>query len=587
MRVFAPMIHVAWRHARAALLLVSSAGLVGCLDLNPNVDACTVTVAPTNVSVAVNARSTIVGTAFDCKGNSIQNKKISFSTANASIATVAVDGSSNGFVIGISVGTTTISAVASGKTGTVQVTVTPEVASSVTVNPTAVTLRTGNQRQFTATLKNAAGTLITGRPVRWTSSNSAIASIDQNGNVIAIRPGQVVVTAEADQIVGSSSVLVTEIPIGSCTLSPATQKVTVTAQAQPTLIIRDTANAILPLQGRAITWTSDNEIVASVSQTGLVSTRQKGIARITATSSENTTVSCSASVEAVDARIVSVTIQQRTGSLRIGIPRQLSAQVLDSANNLITGRIVTWTSVTPIVASVTNLGIVTGNALGNARIAVSAEGVSDTVGFPVTKIPVGKVTVSPLQTTVFEGQTAQFTAVVEDSAGTVITDRPIEWISSDPTRATVSSTGLARTIAAGAVGITAATEGRNATSTLVILQIPVDTIIAPPTFSIVRGTTTGFTITLRDANGNEIRNRVVSVVSAQPNIAAVPQLIQTSTVPVSAIAVGQTELTLRALNSNGQAEGKATKVTVIVTLPPAGVVTGGNITSSAARGGPP
>lgn len=572
MRVSAPIVSLSRRPVGTLVALLSSLALGGCLDLNPDVTACSVTVAPTTVAITVNGRATVVGTAFDCKGNSIRNKKITYSTGNAAVATVAVDGTSSGSIIGIGVGSTSITADANGKTASVQVTVGPEVAGSVTVNPSAATLRVGNVRTFTAALKNAAGVVVTGRPIRWTSSNSAIASVDQNGVVTALQPGQVVIIAEADGVTGSSSVLVTLIPVGFCSLTPATQKVTVTAQAQPTLVLRDTANTVIPTLGRGISWSSDNEIVATVSQTGLVSTRAKGTARITATSTETPSVSCNTSIEAVDARIVSVVIQQRTGSLRIGVPRLLTVQLLDSLRQVIqTPRATTWGSLDPAVANISNLGVVTGLSLGNARITVNAEGVADTVTFAVTKIPVGRISVSPQQLTVFEGQSAQFSAVVEDSAGTVVTDRPLEWLSTDPTRATVSATGLVRTTAPGAVGILASTEGRNSnTATLVILQTPVDSIIAPANFTLSRGSTLGFTITLRDAAGNELRNRTVAIVSSQPSIAAAPAQTQTSTVLVQAIAVGTTELTLQALNVNGQAEGKPTKVVVTVTLPTTG-----------------
>lgn len=572
MRVSAPIAMNMRRQFSTLAVALSGGLLAGCLDLNPIADACSVTVAPTTVAVTVNGRATVVGTAFDCKGNSIRNKKIAYSTANASIATVAVDGTSNGSVIGISAGSTTISAVANGKSATVQVTVGPEIAGTVVVSPSAQTLRVGDARTFTATLRNAAGSVITGRTVRWTSSNSAIASVDGNGSVTALQPGNVVITAEADGITGSSNVLVTLIPVGSCSLAPLTQKVTVTAQAQPTLTLRDTANRVIPTLGRGIAWSSNNEIVAVVSQSGLVSTRAKGTATITATSTETPSVRCEYSIEAVDARITKVNIQQKSGFLRIGVPRVLTVQLFDSTDQVITvPRPVTWSSVNNATASVNGFGssvLVTPLAEGQARIAVNAEGAVDTVAFPVTKIPVARITVTPLQATTREGTTVQFRAEVEDSAGTIVTDRAVQWFSNDPTRATVNNSGLVQAIAAGQVVISATfvADGRNSNpAQLLIVPVPVDTIIAPPSFTLARGQQVGFTITLRDANGNELRNRTVQLTSSQPSIAVVAPNTNTSTVLVGGVAVGTTEITLQALNVNGQPEGKATKVSVTVT----------------------
>ena len=573
MRVFAPIARVSRRHLGAAALSLSSVALASC-DLNPNVEACSLTIAPTNISVTVNGRQPVVGTAFDCKGNSIRNKKISYSTASPSIATVSEDGS----VIGIGVGQTTVSANANGKSATAQVTVTPELVTSVTINPPAITLRVGNTRTFTTQLRLPSGALVT-KPIRWASSNSTIASVDANGVVTALAPGQVQIQAEADQVVGASTVTVTLVPIGSCTIA-APARVAVGQQVQASVVVRDTAGGLLT--GRAINWTSTNEIIAVVGPSGVITGRSAGTANITGSTVESPGANCNTiPIEAFNVPVDKILITPRTGSLRIGIPRLLNAAVLDSANNVLS-RPVTWTSLTPGIASITTLGLVTGNALGTARIEARSEGKADTVQFTVTQIPVGNITVNPLQSTVFEGQIATFTATVRDSTGTTVTDRPVQWLTSDPARATVltpiGQSTTVRAISQGNAIITATSEGQGAQAQLFIQLVPVDTVIAPATFTVVRNNTSGFTITLRDANGVEVRNRVVLAVSEQPSIASVPQFIQTTTVTVTGIAVGETNIKLRAVNpTTGQAEGKETTVRILVTLPPTG---GGAIRSS-------
>jgi uncharacterized protein YjdB len=516
--------------------------------------------------VPVNGAVTVSGTAFDCNGNSIRDKTINFSSGNTAVATVTTGGQ----VVGVSVGTTTVSAVANGKQGTAQVTVTPEVATTVTVSPATITLRVGNIRQFTATPKNPAGVAITGKTIRWSSSNSSIASVDQTGNVTALTPGNVIIAADADGVIGNASVAVTNLPIGSCSLSPATQRVTVTAQAQPVITLRDTANNVLPTLGRALSWISDNEVVATVSGTGVITARRAGTARVTASSVEYPNISCATTFEAVDARIVTARITPTSGSLRIGVQRQLSVSLTDSIGQTIPpGRVVTWTSATPATATVSATGVVTGLALGSARIAVRADNAVDTVTFPVTKVPVSTVRLSPISSSVVQGQTVQLNPTVEDSTGATVTDRVIEWISSDPTRATVSSTGLVTTTASGTVTITATSETRSGTATVNIQPIPVDTIVVDSTYSVVTTTVSKtFAITLKDAAGNQLFNRTVSVTSATPGVAqgtanAAGTIVTVTTFNVAGTAV----FTLRALNANGQPEGKTSRVTVTVTLP--------------------
>ena len=547
--------------SRAGVLVLALAGMAAC-NLNPNVNACTVSIAPATITVPVNGAVNVSGTAFDCSGNSIKSKTINFTSANSAIATITTSGQ----VIGVSVGQTTVSAVANGKEGTAQVTVTPEAAQTVTVSPATTTLRITNQRVFTATAKNAAGTVITGRTFRWSSSNSSIASVDQTGNVIALTPGNVVIAADVNGIIGNASLTVTNIPIGACSLSPTTQKVTVTAQAQPVITLRDTANNVLSNTGRTLTWSSDNEVVATVSNSGVITSRKAGTARITASPIEYPNITCSTTLEAVDPRIVSATISPRTGSLRVGIPRQFTVSLADSLGGQIpAGRVVSWTSSTPAIASVSATGLVTGLSLGSARIVVNAEGTKDSVTFTVTKVPVATVRLSPLSASVIQGQTQQFTATIEDSTGTAVTDRIVEWSSSDPTKATVNTTGLVSTVAPGTVTISAISETRTGTASLGIQQIPVDTIVAGDYAAALNAANKSFAITLKDANGNQIFGRTVSITSSSPSVATGTVNPNATIVTVNASTVGTTVLTLRALNQNSQPEGKATTVTVTIT----------------------
>ncbi|MEN9817596.1 MAG: hypothetical protein RLZ32_1476 [Gemmatimonadota bacterium] len=549
------------------LVAVATAALLGgCLDLKPP-EACSVTVAPATLSLPINGTAALVGTAFDCAGNSIRNRRLNYSSSNSAVATVTAEGQ----VIGVGVGSATVSAVTSGKTGSAAVTVTPEVAASVTVTPGPVTLRRTNTRQLTATARNAQGVVITGRAFQWASSNSAVASVDQAGLVTAVAAGQAEITAESNQTVGRATVTVTEIPIGSCALAPASVRLTVGEGVQPVLTLRDTAARVLPATGRPIVWSSDNETVATVSASGLVATRRAGTARIRAASAEYPAVTCETAVTAVDPRIAQVVITPRTGALRVGIPRGFSVTLLDSVQGAIPpGRVVTWSTPTPTVASVTAAGIVTGLALGTARLVATAEGVADTVTLAVTRIPVGGVTVTPLQATVYENQQQAFRATVTDSVGTEVTDRAVEWTSSDPARASVSAAGVARGLASGTVTIGATVEGRTGTAQLVVLPTPVDTIVVADTaFTVVRGLTTAFAITLRDSTGATLRGRAVLVTSDFPNIADGVANAASDRVDVRGLAVGTARFSLQVVDANGRNQGKVSRVRITVVLPPA------------------
>ena len=566
MRVFAPTASVTMRRFSSIAPLLALVAASSCLDLNPNVPACTLGVAPSSLTLSVNSIATVSATAFDCKGNSIAKKTITYSSLNTAVATITI----NGQVIAVGVGQTTVSAVADTKTATIPVTVTPETAASITVNPPSATLRRGDSRQMSFVAFNAARNPISGVTVRWATSNSSIATVSQSGLVTALTAGTVTVTADVNNIFGPAQIIVTEAVIGSCLLSPNNFKVTTGASVQPTLALRDTATGSLPLLGRPVVWSSDNETVATVTNTGFVTTRKAGRANISASSVEYPSVTCRSAVEAVDARIVQVVILPRTGSLRVGIPRGLTVALLDSVGASIpSGRVITWSTNTPTVASVTQAGLVTGIALGSARVIATSEGVADTVSFPVTKIPVQTVSVSPLQVTLQEGGTVQLTATVTDSAGTIVTDRPVEWLTSDPSKASVSTSGFVTTFVPGAVNFFATSEGKISQGTTVtIQQIPADTIVvgsASVTVKVGTMNQTAFAVTVLDRNGNVLRNRNVVVTNSAPGIASVTQSTTNGVVGVLGITTGTAVLKLQVVNANNQNEGKATTVTVTVT----------------------
>ncbi|MEP6764241.1 MAG: Ig-like domain-containing protein, partial [Gemmatimonadaceae bacterium] len=480
-----------------------------------------------------------------------------------------------GVIIGISVGLVKITGAANGKSGEANVTVTPEHVASISVTPSSVTLqRPSGVQQFTAVAKNVQGIAIPGIVFSWGSSNSTLASVTGSGLVSALQPGTVIISATADGQSGNATVQVQEIPINSCTLFPATQSIIVGQFVTITPTLKDASGAVLPLTGRTLNWTSDNTLIASVSQQGVVKGEAKGTAKITAAWPENAAVNCSMTETVDNPKIKFVQILPLSGQvLRVGGQKQFSVTIFDSNTVMLpqAGRIISWRPVTPAVASISATGLVTALAVSDlGRIAVDAEGAVDTVSFKVTKIPVQNVQVIPGTFSVTQGTSKQFTTTVVDTAGTTVTDRDITWSVSDPTKATITTEGLVSTLAAGTVTITATTinpngQPVNGNATLTINPVPVDTItVVSNTVTVEKGKTTQFTITLRDAAGNELRNRNIQVTSDHPEFATGSYQNGATIVTVSGVAVGTAILTLQTVNANSQNEGKATKITVTV-----------------------
>ncbi len=112
---------------------------------------------------------------------------VTFSSSDTSIATV----SETGAVYGKNYGTATITATAgSGKKATLSVAVI-KPADTVTLDKTSLVLGMGESGPLRATLSPAN----TGDSVKWTSSNSRVATVDSAGRVTAIGEGYATITA--------------------------------------------------------------------------------------------------------------------------------------------------------------------------------------------------------------------------------------------------------------------------------------------------------------------------------------------------------------------------------------------------------
>src|SRR5205085_2857394 len=133
-----------------------------------------------------------------------------------------------------------------------------------------------------ATPRDAAGNALTGRAVSWVSSNSSAATVSGSGLVTGVGGGTATITATSEGHAGTATIVVTAVPVTSVSVSPASASVPQGQTVQLTATPRDASGNAL--SGRAVTWTSSNTSVATVTNTGRVSGVTAGSATITATS---------------------------------------------------------------------------------------------------------------------------------------------------------------------------------------------------------------------------------------------------------------------------------------------------------------
>ncbi len=332
-----------------------------------------VAVAPLTASLRVGQTTQLTVTSIDARGGAITGRSVFWSSSNTGVATV----SSSGIVTALAPGSATIVAIVEGKNAATVISVQPVAPSSMSVSPANSSPVIGQTVQLSAAVLDSRGSPVTGFPVTWSSSNISVATVSSSGVVTAIATGTATVTASVQGQSASATIDVRAAPIGSIVLTPALSSPFPRVPVQLTSSIRDVNGN--PMTGLAIAWTSSDNLIATVSSSGLVTALTRGTATITATVQG---LSSSAIVDVQPVPVGSVTASPSASTLTTGQTVQLSAAVRDVRGDP-ASQPVSWSSSDSRVATVSAGGLVTAVGAGTASITATAGGQSGVVGITV------------------------------------------------------------------------------------------------------------------------------------------------------------------------------------------------------------
>lgn len=445
--------------------------------------ACTTDVDPTPVasvlllppadSVRVGGIHQLEVQVFDASNNRLQGRRVQYSSNAPGIATV----DTTGMLRGVAVGTVLIVATVEGKVGTSTFRVITPV-NLVAVAPLTADISLGSSRQLAANVLDAAGNAISGRPITWSSSNSAIATVSVTGLVSAVALGRVTITATAEGKSGTATIDVVD-PVATVRITPAgPQILRIGGRVQLTATGLNAAGQ--PLPGRPVSWVSTNPNAASVSSSGEVTAVAVGAATITA---EIDMRQAQAAMSVTLIPVGTVTLTPTSLALFRLEQRQLTLTSTDSTGATITnyqGRQVVFQSTNLPVAQVSAAGVVFAADTGTANITATVDAVTSfPVGVTVKLVPVNNITVSPNPATVQCGFTQPFNAILRDANGNILGGRPVTWTSSDTTKATITAAGVLTGVATGTLTVTATAEGVLGTAAVTI-TLPAPPLTCPP-----------------------------------------------------------------------------------------------------------
>jgi len=124
--------------------------------------------------------------------------------------------------------------------------------------------------------------------------------------------------------------------------------------------------------GLPVRWSSSNEALATVDETGLVRALHKGTVRITAEAGSND-VAGTIELAIGPAMILSIEVVQKNVSIAAGETVRLEAIAYDERGNPVDDATFFWRSSNPLILDVTEDGAITGVGKGSAAVRVGAD----------------------------------------------------------------------------------------------------------------------------------------------------------------------------------------------------------------------
>ncbi len=320
--------------------------------------------------------------------------------------------------------------------------------------------------------------------VSWSSSDTGVAKIAEDGVLRGVWPGYATVTASAEGVTGLRVMRVYAARVSSVTIAPDSILLDRTAPRTAVATPRDASgNALL---GRTVIWSAADTNVAIVSGTGLVSARQVGATTLGARIDSVTGI---ARIIVRPPPIATLEVRPPNSDIVVGESFPFIALPRDALGELLNDRRIVWSSSDTTVLSVTDAGLARGRALGAATISAATEGVVGRASMRVIAVGTGMLVILPesASTSADLQDTVRFSAFVRQADGSLLPVVGTRWTIADTNIAYHLGEGLVRGLGREGQTTVTATAGALARSvvfrvryppTLAVRVSPVDLAIA-------------------------------------------------------------------------------------------------------------
>lgn len=205
----------------------------------------------------------------------------------------------------------------------------------------------------------------TNKDLEWTSSDSNIASVDNNGKVAAIKEGECCIFAKTENgMTTECKVIVNPIEVESITLDVSEK----TLEVGETFTLNYT---IIPENAtyKDLEWTSSDSNIASVDNNGKVTAIKEGECSIYAKSANGKNAECKVIVKPISVQYVEFVLHEI--KLLVGETKRVEYNVIPS-NAKITD--IEWKIEDESIASISDEGIITIKNIGTTKLTVIVNG---------------------------------------------------------------------------------------------------------------------------------------------------------------------------------------------------------------------
>ena len=390
---------------------------------------------------------------------------------------------------------------------------------NVSISPVSKTIEVGKSSTLIPTVlpQNA-----TDKSLTWTSSAPGVCSVSNSGEITGVSVGTAVITATSNNnIKATSNVTVkeTETPIEGDTFEIAFNHFESDGQSELTTttikdqvssgldyissftsvkkaykgmegikigsntgsgsISFDTISSFASLECREIVldvsvsgtrsktvnlFVNDSQVGSGSSADGKITIKLNTLTKVNSVKVSTSGRAYLSKITFVcgEEKPIPVTAISIPSSKEISTGNSETLTVAYTPSNANTGKVITWTTNNPAVATVLD-GVIKGVSPGNATITATSEGgLTAKCTVTVSNIAVTGVTLSSTSETLAIGSTKQLSATVSPSNAT---NKSVTWSSSSSGVASVDSTGLVTANAVGNTTITVKTADGNKTAT--------------------------------------------------------------------------------------------------------------------------